>query len=235
MDSDAESIPSGLLRADKESFHAVELRYSVAQYNAEHCSDCGIRRSVMSTSSLSVGPPSSCAFLISSSSPRRFASARSRSSRQRTAQALQLPTGLSPAHVLLLLCLCPLRLYVRRCNTTPSPWWLLCPQWSVLPTTRAARAPIRVDRQCLWSVSCLMPVHLYVLITPAPRRSSAERRYEKRRVAVTVASTAFQRRSTNLPPFPTNLSRTSRPSVVFVNSLATLLDSRHTLSLFLSS
>ena len=78
-------------------------------------------------------------------------------------------------------CLCPLRLYVCHCNTKPSPWWLLCLQWSVLPTTRTARAAIRVDRPT--SCVCVMPhamsVHLYVLITPMPRRSSAERRYEK--------------------------------------------------------
>ena len=55
-------------------------------------------------------------------------------------------------------CLCPLRLYMRRCNTKPSPWWLLCMQWSVLPTTRTARAAIRVDRPTSFvSVSCLMP------------------------------------------------------------------------------
>ena len=39
-----------------------------------------------------VAPPLRCSFLISSSSPRRFASARSSSSRQHTAQVPQLPT-----------------------------------------------------------------------------------------------------------------------------------------------
>ena len=82
-----------------------------------------------------------------------------RSSRQRTAQVTQLLTDLSPALYVLLIAdgLRPLRLYVRRSNTTPSPWWLLCLQWSVPPTTRKARAAVRVDRPTsLVSVSCIM-------------------------------------------------------------------------------
>ncbi len=125
-----------------------------------------------------VAPPLRCSFLISSSSPRRFASARSSSSRQHTAQVPQLPTDSFAHPCVVVAFLYLLRLYVRHCNTTPSPWWLLCLQWSVPPTTRTARAAVRVDRPTsLVSVSCIMPcLCIYVLLTPRPRRSSAERR-----------------------------------------------------------
>ena len=97
----------------------------------------------------------------SSSAPALLvASLHARSTQQQTAHSTvtQLLTDLSPALYVLLIAvgLCPLRLYVRRCNTTPSPWWLLwpcecpwwllCLQWSVPPTTRTDRAAVRVDR-----------------------------------------------------------------------------------------
>ena len=96
-----------------------------------------------------VAPPWRCSFLISSSSPRRYASARSSSSRQHTAQVPQLPTDSFAHPCVVVAFLYLLRLYVRHCNITPSPWWLLCLQWSVLPTTRTARAAVRVDRPTL--------------------------------------------------------------------------------------
>ena len=100
------------------------------------------------------------------------------SSRQRTAQVTQLLTDLSPALcVVIAVGLCPLRLYMRRCNTTPSPWWLLCLQWSVLPTTRTARAAIRVDRPTsLVSVSCLMPCLCIYTCSSLPCLAGAVRR-----------------------------------------------------------
>ena len=96
---------------------------------------------------------------------------------QRTAQAL-LPTALSPAPCCPYICLCPPRLYVRRCNTTPSPWWPLCPQWSVHADHSHGRAAIRVDLPKSL-VSChVMPVHLCAPITRSPSHgdAGAERR-----------------------------------------------------------
>ena len=83
-------------------------------------------------------------------------------------------------------CLCPLRLYVRQCNTTPSPWWLLCLQWSVPPTTRTARAAVRVDRPtslCLCHACASTCAHHSHTHTQGCR-SRAERRYEKQRLTV---------------------------------------------------
>jgi hypothetical protein len=103
------------------------------------------------------------------------------SSRQRTAQVTQLLTDLSPAHVVIAVGLCPLRLYVRRCNTTPSPWWLLCLQWSVLLTTRTAEllSGLIANFSRLCVTRYVMLEHLCASITPLHPRSRAERRYEK--------------------------------------------------------
>ena len=56
-------------------------------------------------------------------------------------------------------------------------WWLLCLQWSVLPTTRTARAAIRVDRPTsLVSVSCLMPCLCIYTCSSLPCLAGAVRR-----------------------------------------------------------
>ena len=56
-------------------------------------------------------------------------------------------------------------------------WWLLCLQWSVLPTTRTARAAIRVDRPTsLVSVSCLMPCLCIYTCSSLPGPAGAVRR-----------------------------------------------------------
>ena len=77
-------------------------------------------------------------------------------------------------------CLCPLRLYVRQCNTTPSPWWLLCLQWSVLLTTRTAEllSGLIANFSRLCVTRYVMLEHLCASITPLHPRSRAERRYE---------------------------------------------------------
>ena len=176
---------------------------------------------IASVSRLTSSPPCLTTVVLSIphqlqlSSSLRFTLAPCSSSRQRTAQVTQLLTDLSPALYVLLIAdnavgLCPLRLYVRRCNTTPSPWWLLCLQWSLLSRPLARPEPlsglIAHTLSCLCLCLCLCHASCHALCrwasirapTPRRRRSSAERCYEKKEIEIYRLRGTTQRRTVGL-------------------------------------
>ena len=128
------------------------------------------------------------------------------SSRQRTAQVTQLLTDLSPALYVLLIAvgLCPLRVYVRRCNTTPSPWWLLCLQWSVLSRPLARPEPlsglIAHNLSCL--CRCLCHASCHALCRWASIRAPTPRPVRRDAMRNDVGCV-------QIPPMPATYSRTT--------------------------
>ena len=128
--------------------------------------------------------PVSLSFLICSSYPRRSLSARSHSSRPATAQ-VQLLIVVPPASLCcLLVASASLLAYARECNTTPSPWWLLCLHWSVYPPfARQSGYQELLSQSLSMSVPSIVLSTVITLISPASaERSGRNEKWRKRRL-----------------------------------------------------
>jgi hypothetical protein len=123
--------------------------------------------------SLSISPPSRCSFLISSSSPRRFASAAPAAADSTQHRYRSCRLILSPAHVLLLhsstLCVCTCVIAIQH------PALGGCSACNGRYRRPLARPEPLSGLIAQLSLVCVIPhamlVHLSVLITPMPRRS----------------------------------------------------------------
>ena len=85
--------------------------------------------------------------------------ARSRSSRPATAQVPLLIVSPASLCCFVFASACLLA-YVSECNTTPSPWWLLCLQWSVRATRTAERLSELISQSQSMSVHHSMSVNI---------------------------------------------------------------------------